>query len=88
MDSKPHWYESVIRYWPAILMIGAGLVSVIKAFDELSRLRKDYNTLQEQVNNQYRIQREMNSEVHKEIEKILLWIEYEKGFKTGTSIYK
>ena len=87
-NHKKPWYEDLLRYLPAIMLVGGGLYSFFITWDEVKRLRKelevvkeerDLSLLKEQVQRQYTVQREMNEKTNSEVNELKMWRSFMLG---------
>lgn len=68
-----------MKLLPAIIIVGSGFASYILMNNEVKLLRRDLESLREQVTRQYGTQREMNEKTNREVNEIEKWVEFEKG---------
>jgi len=77
---KTYAIDIVKNNLPAIVLVGGGFVALVLAWKDISDNKTDIKLLREQVSKQYQVQREMSDKTNQEVEKILDYIEYEKGY--------
>lgn len=80
-DNKTTAFEIIKNYIPAIVLVGGGFVGLVLAWKDIGDNKKNVELLREQITRQYSTQREMNDKTNKEVEKILDYIEYQKGYE-------
>jgi hypothetical protein len=62
-----------------LIIVGGGFSSYILMNQEVKMLRKDVESLRDQVTRQYGVQREMNEKTNKEVQGLREWVEFHKG---------
>lgn len=80
-NNKTYAIDIVKNYLPAIVLIGGGFVALVLAWKDIGDNKTDIKLLKEQIIKQYSIQREREDKTDKEIETILDYIEFEKGYQ-------
>lgn len=84
-EAKTSAFDIIRNYMPAIVMIGAGFVSIILTWKAVGDNTTAIKELKEQVTRQYATQREMNDKTNKEVDALKLWAEFEKGRQKGSN---
>jgi len=79
-NDKTPFVDIIRNYLPAILMIGAGFVSLVLTWKSVGDTAKGLDSLREQVQRQYGVQREMNEKTNKEVDDLKLWKAYQEGY--------
>ncbi len=82
-QEKTSAFDIIKNYMPAIVMIGAGFVSIILTWKAVGDNTNGLKELRDQVTRQYSTQREMNDKTNKEVDNLKLWVEHEKGRQEG-----
>ena len=77
--NKVSWWEATSKLLPVLIIVGGGFSSYILMNQEVKMLRKDVESLREQVTRQYGTQREMNDKTNKDVNEVKMWIEFHKG---------
>jgi len=80
---KTSAFDIIKNYMPAIVMIGAGFVSIILTWKAVGDNTNGLKELREQVTRQYSTQREMNDKTNKEVDELKLWRARQEGYKQG-----
>lgn len=80
-ENRTTAFDIIKNYMPAIVMIGAGFVSLVLTWKNVSDTAIGLKELKEQVSRQYSTQREMNDKTNKEVDVLKLWVEYQKGYQ-------
>jgi len=82
-QDKTSAFDIVKNYMPAIVMIGAGFVSIILTWKAVGDNTTGLKELRDQVTRQYTTQREMNEKTNKEVDALKLSEAFEKGRQKG-----
>lgn len=80
-NNKTYAIDIVKNYLPAIVLIGGGFVALVLAWKDIGDNKTDIKLLKEQIIKQYSTQRDREDKTDKEIETILDYIEFEKGYQ-------
>jgi hypothetical protein len=77
---KTPFVDIIRNYSPAIVMIGAGFVSLVLTWKSVGDTAEGLNSLREQVQRQYGTQREMNEKTNAEVDELKLWKAWTDGY--------
>jgi hypothetical protein len=80
---KTPFVDILRNYLPAIVMIGAGFVSLVLTWKSVSDTAKGLDNLREQVQRQYGTQRDMNEKTNSEVDELKLWKSWMEGYRAG-----
>ena len=80
---KTPFVDIIRNYMPAIVMIGAGFVSLVLTWKNVNDTAEGLKNLREQVQRQYGTQREMNDKTNAEVDQLKLWKAKMEGFEAG-----
>lgn len=78
MEQQSKWYKTILTPQTFLYAMGAIVATVIFWYRTQESWAKG-KEVEDKVNRQYQVQREMNERIQQEIKVILLWIEFEKG---------
>jgi hypothetical protein len=77
---KTPFIDIIKNYMPAIVMIGAGFVSLVLTWRTVGDTAKAVENLREQVQRQYGVQRDMNEKTNSEVDELKLWKAWMEGY--------
>jgi hypothetical protein len=80
-NEKTNAFEIIKNYAPVILAVGALFVNVVLTWKNVADNQVQIKELNDKMTRQYQVQREMNDKTNAEVEKVLDYIEFEKGYQ-------
>jgi hypothetical protein len=80
-------FDIIKNYLPAIVMIGAGFVGLVLTWKSVGDNSKGLETLKDQVQRQYGVQRDMNDKTNKEVDELQEWKARHEGYEQAKKDY-
>lgn len=80
---KTPFVDIIRNYAPAIVMIGAGFVSLVLTWKKVGDTEIGLKELKEQVQRQYGTQRDMNEKTNGEVDELKLWKAWMGGYRSA-----